>query len=886
MHISKGVSSRLFSSLFLIALVSAPWASAKKSQADFSASSSGGPQLKPYDYPQFVKCVDFIARDPQEEDFTYALTCDTNDFLEGLRKISSPDPGFRYLVARIILKQITDLKKQLLVSQSIPPDDSGKLSNLGPPESAPALFRSKSEAWLQDLTYWIAPLLDKKRPESILAPEAAFVEIQYLGESLMFPELQKKLVEHSFLLENFRSRSRLLRMVSDWSRTENEVLRPWLLQQLKRFRSSEIRGRDDEYFYWVRSLELESELPDRESRAALKSVLRSLWIAFPQREDGKKLLELAAKFRIKRTDIAPTPRQMNIKELITRAKAELSLVKGDEALQSIQTALKLPKETYTQEELWEAFELHVRILRILDKRHLIPGIMDRYIRIGHFIDIPKDKSKVQDFFDRLYRIARLQWSYDTQTQALKTLDRILTLNLRSGTTYSMEGAYYIRARIMEQQTDKRIARDYFEESIEVLKTAGRKQGDLIDDLMWRNFFVNYDIAVETKDFSKLLALVQGIRGHLNWAEEKSRWYYWAGKTYELNDQKDEAIRNYELSYKEDLMGFYGITSALALQSLGKSVSDWKLPSATEFWNSPEKWKEASWSSYFDVKTGKLKERSYEPMARIYYLARSGHYSLINADLVALEKVAYAVAGRRRESESRRRKVVRDIAWLRLAVGDGIGSIRMAEMARYTFNSKMSDEELAFLYPTPFQSLIQSGAKAADINPWFAKSLIRQESAFNPRARSHANALGLMQMIPPVAEAEAKKMKVDPFDVEDLYRPELAVKLGTNHLGDLYRHFGQSWICATAGYNAGRSPVYNWIDAYSNPNPVVFIERISFVETRKYVRSILRNFVNYQRIYGNPQIDIAELTRMPEKIPGTPVKVIATETQNASLQGAD
>jgi tetratricopeptide (TPR) repeat protein len=849
-------------------------------------NSKVGPELPFYDDPHFIKCVDVVSRDPQEEDNSYALRCDVPTFIENIRKIRSPDPGFRYLVGKILLKELIDLKAQLLLAQPVKdiPDDSGQTAvNVGPPETAPALFRSRAELWYQELSYWIAPLMDKKRPESILQNEAVFTELQFLGEAMMFPDLSKKLIENQALLENARFRTKILRMVVDWAKSDPETLNPWLLVQLKKFRSSEIKGKsDEEFFLWTRSLELDPDSYEKSQREIVQKRLRSLWILFPDSDAQKKILELADRLSVKRTSISPSIKQMNIDELMDRSKAELSLVKGDNALQTIQTVLKLPKETYSQDELWEAFELHVRILRILDQRHMIPNVIDRYIRIGHFIDIPKDKTKMPDFFDHLYRIARLQWSYDSQKEALKTLDRILTLNLRAGTDYSLDGAYYIRARIMEQQSDKRIARDYFEESIEVIKKTSKRNSDLLQDLMWRNFFVNYDIAIETKDFTKLISLSEELRPYVNWGEEKSRWYYWSGKVYELNGQKDEAIARYTTSYDDDILGFYGIVSALALRSLESKVRQWKLDSGTKFWEKPKEWKAADWSDYFDPKTGKLNDKQWAPLARLYYLGRTGSFSLINSDLVNLEKVAYALAGKPGISTSHRRDYLRDIAWIRLAVGDRIGSIRMAELMRSTFKDDLDGEELAFLYPLPFSSIITEAAGNANINPWFAKSLIRQESAFNPRARSSANALGLMQMIPPVAASEAKKLKVEPFEINDLYRPEIAVKLGTKHLGDLYHDFGNSWICATAGYNAGRSPVYMWIDAYSNPNPVVFIERISFVETRKYVRSILRNFVNYQRIYGDSEINVSELTKMPERMPGIPVRPATAESQNALL----
>ena len=77
------------------------------------SANKGGPEILGYDDPQFIKCVDVVSRDPQDEDNSYALRCDVPTFIENIRKIHSPDPGFRYLVGRILLTQLSELKAQL-----------------------------------------------------------------------------------------------------------------------------------------------------------------------------------------------------------------------------------------------------------------------------------------------------------------------------------------------------------------------------------------------------------------------------------------------------------------------------------------------------------------------------------------------------------------------------------------------------------------------------------------------------------------------------------------------------------------------------------------------------------------------------------------------------
>ena len=176
--------------------------------------------------------------------------------------------------------------------------------------------------------------------------------------------------------------------------------------------------------------------------------------------------------------------------------------------------------------------------------------------------------------------------------------------------------------------------------------------------------------------------------------------------------------------------------------------------------------------------------------------------------------------------------------------------------------QMGGLEHRYLYPLAHWELIDRHADMRDIDPWVVVSLIRQESAFNPMAKSHANALGLMQMIPPVAKKEARLLQMDGFRPEDTFQPYVAVKLGVHHLARLFRQFDGSFICSFASYNAGSGPVKKWLDYYSTDFPLVFVERISYSETRNYVKKIIRNFVLYNRIYKDADVKVASLFKMP------------------------
>jgi peptidoglycan lytic transglycosylase len=154
-----------------------------------------------------------------------------------------------------------------------------------------------------------------------------------------------------------------------------------------------------------------------------------------------------------------------------------------------------------------------------------------------------------------------------------------------------------------------------------------------------------------------------------------------------------------------------------------------------------------------------------------------------------------------------------------------------------------------------------------VDPAVAYSIARQESAFNPRAVSSANAQGLMQVLPTTAKLVAKKNGV-AFDQKRLLNdPVYNVQIGAAELGNALESYRGSYILTFASYNAGPGRVREWIGRYGDPrdphiDPIDWVERIPFSETRNYVQRILENMQVYRiRFGGSPRLMIeADLRR--------------------------
>ena len=135
------------------------------------------------------------------------------------------------------------------------------------------------------------------------------------------------------------------------------------------------------------------------------------------------------------------------------------------------------------------------------------------------------------------------------------------------------------------------------------------------------------------------------------------------------------------------------------------------------------------------------------------------------------------------------------------------------------------------------------------------AIARQESAFNPRDVSAANAIGLMQVTPEAGRHIAKKFNVH-YDLKRLHNDNVYnMQIGAAELYDDISGYGGSYVLAFAGYNAGRGRVKEWVERYGDPrepnvDPVDWVERIPFSETRNYVQRIIENIQVYRARFGS------------------------------------
>ena len=156
-----------------------------------------------------------------------------------------------------------------------------------------------------------------------------------------------------------------------------------------------------------------------------------------------------------------------------------------------------------------------------------------------------------------------------------------------------------------------------------------------------------------------------------------------------------------------------------------------------------------------------------------------------------------------------------------------------------------------LYPLPYEAALRREAAKNNFDPMFAAGLIRQESTFQADAVSHANAIGLMQVLPKTGKLLAKQLKVR-YTKDKLFEPDYNIELGMLYISSLVRQTG-ALEYAAAAYNAGEDRIAAWKAERNYDEIPELVESIPFTETREYVQVVLRNTEVYRMIYGQPGV---------------------------------
>ena len=232
--------------------------------------------------------------------------------------------------------------------------------------------------------------------------------------------------------------------------------------------------------------------------------------------------------------------------------------------------------------------------------------------------------------------------------------------------------------------------------------------------------------------------------------------------------------------------------------------------------------------------------------------------LVKADLLALISLAQPALN---ELEAARNRAANSpvinlhIAQIYRSRNENVSAVNVLKRAYPDYGqalpSEMPRTAWDVFYPLGWWSTIKEEAKRNSLDPYLIAGLIRQETIFNAKAVSRANAMGLMQLLPSTGRSVAKRYSLGGGVISsaDLLNPTLNIQLGTAYVAQLIQEFGRFEYVA-AGYNGGPSRVSRWLRELPAADIEEWVDNIPLSETRAYVQGVYRNARQYKRLYDD------------------------------------
>jgi soluble lytic murein transglycosylase len=411
------------------------------------------------------------------------------------------------------------------------------------------------------------------------------------------------------------------------------------------------------------------------------------------------------------------------------------------------------------------------------------------------------------YLDARLTLARAVWTDNSPSEARTILTQV-EKDLKG--RHPVDESILIRARIEEEA-------GRFEETVHILGEIDPKS--LAANRAFRqkvNWYRAWNMR-KTRRLSEAAFLLEHLIKDSDNPNLVMRERFWLGRTLKDSGQIERSTAEFEWLIQNDPIGYYG---ALSYRELGRPIPPLPVAPARapaseddEFFTREER---LTYEWLIAVEENDLAKRLLDTIP----LSRRSGFS---------EPQAFAYL----------RSYARAGDYLSLFV-------RLSELSPEV-RRHLVESQPELIFPMKWKSEIEKSASKFGVAPELVYSIIRQESSFNPLARSHADAFGLMQLIPDAAKKAEAKTGVKLATHEDLYKPEINIPAGTAFLRGVLDHWQGKFIPAVASYNASEKAVRGWLKTRDRSEPLQFIEDVPYEETRGYLKLVMRNYVFYSRL---------------------------------------
>ncbi len=311
----------------------------------------------------------------------------------------------------------------------------------------------------------------------------------------------------------------------------------------------------------------------------------------------------------------------------------------------------------------------------------------------------------------------------------------------------------------------------------------------------------------------------------------SKFKFWIARTYELNKEYTKAKQLYLETIDSDPLSFYSILSLERLKKFQRNYNHELLVNNKKI---------------IPKFTGKFTPLAENHLKKVAYFSQIAHGLFLSRTINHITKEPLENLYRKSSGppiQAKQHFALTIISTLNKK-SQYLEAFKLAFKLVRKNIMPLNNHILEAIFPQKFLKEIKNNKSLLD--PLVVLSLIRQESAFNPKARSRVGARGLMQILPSTARQYKRRLKK-----HKLYEPNLNLKIGIKYLEKLIKNNKGNLVFALAAYNAGEGNLARWKKSvFKSNDPIINIEMIPFQETQNYVKLIYRNLYFYNLLAKN------------------------------------
>ena len=403
--------------------------------------------------------------------------------------------------------------------------------------------------------------------------------------------------------------------------------------------------------------------------------------------------------------------------------------------------------------------------------------------------------------------ARFYFTDDEGAAASNVVDESLA-RLRKG---SVAELLFIKGRIFEEakkSADAVAEYDLILKDIEKYSPKNLSFGT--DRVLWLKAWILY----KEKNYAAAEVAFAALADNTVELSERSRAQFYRARSLRMLTRTEEARLIFESITQNDFFGYYGLVS---YRELGK-----KLPALSTL--------KSNNTIPYDLNLSFLPETE-----------RSLYKDLIKYREYAIAERSLGLISKSKQDETNLTLYLAQKAKIFMPLFRVFGKLSNDEKMNLFIN--YTD----LVFPRPYRDQVDEMAVKTKLPSSLIYSIMKQESGFNEKARSGADAMGLMQVVPSLARQLSRKFEVPYRANNDLFDPLINIQLGSYELMEQVRRQNGQLTFVAAAYNAGPGALSSWLKNRKRDDVLEFIEEIPYDETRTYVKLIARNKLFYERI---------------------------------------